>query len=99
MQNGFLIPGYSPLEVPGLAGIVPNINRLANLCRDNGALVVWTQQTYGEEWRSWSQNFASAEMRDRIIAETAENAHGFQIHESMDVQPQDLRVVKRWNVA
>ena len=95
MQNGFLIPGFSPLEVPGLAAIVPNINRLARACRKHGVLVVWTQQTYTEEWRSWARNFATPEMRDRIIAETAVGAHGFEIHESLDVFPSDLRVVKR----
>lgn len=95
MQNGFLIPGYSPLEVPGLEAIVPNINRLAGLCRDSGVLVVWTQQIYTEEWRSWARNFASADMRDRIIAETAPGAHGFAIHDSLDVRDSDLRVVKR----
>ena len=95
MQNGFLIPGYSPLEVPGLAAIVPNINRLAGTCREHGVLVVWTQQTYTEEWRSWYRNFASPEMRDRIIAETAPGAHGFALHESLDVSPSDVRVVKR----
>ena len=95
MQNGFLIPGFSPLEVPGLAGIVPNINRLARLCRENGALVVWTQQTYTEEWRSWARNFATPGMRDRIIAETAPGAHGFEIHDSLEVDDSDLRIVKR----
>ena len=95
MQNGFLIPGYSPLEVPGLAAIVPNINRLARVCRANGALVVWTQQTYTEEWRSWYRNFATPAMRDRIVAETAVGTHGFGIHESLEVRAADLRVVKR----
>ena len=95
MQNGFLIPGYSPLEVPGLSAIVPNINRLARASREHGVLVVWTQQTYTEEWRSWARNFASPGMRDRIIAETVVGAHGFAIHESLEVAPGDLRVVKR----
>ena len=95
MQNGFLIPGFSPLEVPGLAAIVPNINRLARTCREHGVLVVWTQQTYTEGWRSWYRNFASPDMRDRIVAETAVGAHGFAIHESLDVDGGDLRVVKR----
>ena len=95
MQNGFLIPGLSPLEVPGLAGIVPNINRLARRCRESGVLVVWTQQTYTEEWRSWARNFATPEMRDRIIAETAPGARGFAIHDSLDVDGSDMRIVKR----
>ena len=95
MQNGFLIPGFSPLEVPGLAGIVPNINRLARRCRESGVLVVWTQQTYTEEWRSWARNFATPEMRDRIIAETAPGARGFAIHESLDVDGSDTHIVKR----
>ena len=95
MQNGFLIPGYSPLEVPGLAGVVPNINRLVRRCRENGVLVVWTQQTYTEEWRSWARNFATPGMRDRIIAETAPGAHGFAIHDSLDVDASDMRIVKR----
>ncbi|MGI9335561.1 MAG: cysteine hydrolase family protein [Gammaproteobacteria bacterium] len=95
MQNGFLIPGYSPLEVPGLQSIVPNINRLVHICREHGVRVVWTQQTYSEEWRSWARNFATPQMRDRIIAETAEDAHGFQIHDSLDVAAGDLRITKR----
>ena len=29
MQNCFVVPGLSPVEVPGVAAIAPNINRLA----------------------------------------------------------------------
>ena len=95
MQNGFLIPGFSPLEAPGLAAIVPKVNRLARTCREHGVLVAWTQQAYTEEWRSWFRNFASPEMRDRIVVETAVGAPGFATHDSLDVAPDDLRVVKR----
>ncbi|MEX3007292.1 isochorismatase family protein [Hoeflea sp. TYP-13] len=95
MQNVFLEPGLSPMEIPGLQQIVPNINRLARLCRDNGAMVVWTQHTAGREWRSWARNLAAPETRDRIIELTAEGSHGFALHKSLDVDEADLRIAKR----
>ncbi len=95
MQNGFVVPGYSLMEVPGLLDIVQNINRLADLCRRNGALVVWTQMTFTEEWRAWAENFSTPSVRARIIQETAEGSYGFQIHESLHVHHSDMRVTKR----
>ncbi len=95
MQNVFLVPDYAPLEIPGLAQIVPNINRLTRLCRDNGAMVVWTQHTATEAWRSWTRNLASPATRDRIIELTAEGSYGFQLHDSLDVDDGDLRITKR----
>ncbi|WP_136659434.1 cysteine hydrolase [Nitratireductor sp. XY-223] len=94
MQNVFLVPGYAPTEIPGLEGIVPNINRLARLCRDAGAMVVWTQHTASDAWRSWSRNLAAPATRKRIIELTAEGTFGFEIHESLEVDASDLRLTK-----
>ena len=95
MQNVFLAPGHSPMEIPGLLGIVPNINRLTHLCRSNGAMVVWTQHQATREWRSWARNVASQETLDQIIELTSENSYGFQLHESLDVDAADIRITKQ----
>ena len=81
-------------KFPGLEEIVPNINRLARLCRDAGAMVVWTQHTASDAWRSWSRNLAAPATRERIIELTAEGTFGFEIHESLEVDASDLRLTK-----
>ncbi len=94
MRNGFVMPDVSPVCVPGLEAIVPNINRLAEVTRRHGGIVVWTQQTYTDEWSSWYTLFASPEMRDRIVADTAPGATGGEVYSGMDVRDGDVRVVK-----
>ncbi|MES0884904.1 cysteine hydrolase [Roseibium sp. SCP14] len=95
MQNVFLTLGHSPMEIPGLLEIVPNINRLTHLCRNNGAMVVWTQHKASKEWRSWARNVASQETLEQIIEQTAEGSYGFQLHESLDVEATDTRITKQ----
>ena len=45
MQNCFLVPGFSVLEVPDSRGIVDNVNALASAVRSGGGLVVWINLT------------------------------------------------------
>ncbi len=45
MQKGFLQPG-SVMEVPQGRELIPNIQRLINLCRDKGIPVIYTQFVY-----------------------------------------------------
>lgn len=46
MQNCFLEPGFSVIEVPASRDIVPEINRLAAATRAGGGLVMWTQHAF-----------------------------------------------------
>ncbi len=94
MQNCFIVPELSPVEVPGVAAIAPNINALAKATRDAGGTVIWTQHVYTPGWSSWFDHFAAPEMRERIIADTAVGSHGRKIWKGMDVQPADPVVVK-----
>ena len=94
MQNCFLAPGFSVLEVPGSRAIVDNVNALAAAVRNGGGLVVWTRHTFRPDWTVWHDYFADGGWRDRAIAETAEGSFGYRIGERMDVNDVDLVVRK-----
>jgi ureidoacrylate peracid hydrolase len=94
MQNCFVVPGLSPVEVPGVAAIAPNINRLAAATRAAGGSVIWTQHVYTPGWSSWHDHFTTPETRGRIVADTAEGAFGREIWEGMEVGAEDPVVVK-----
>lgn len=95
MQNSWLVPDLSPLEIPMARSIVENINKLTRAARAAGALVAWTKSVFPPDWTSWYDSFGTPEWRDRIIADTAEGAYGHQLYSAMDVQAQDLQVVKK----
>ena len=94
MQNCFLVPGFSVLEVPDSRAIVDNVNALAAAVRNGGGLVVWTRHTFRSDWTVWHDHFAGGDWRDRAIAETAEGSFGYRIGERMDVNDVDLVVRK-----
>ena len=94
MQNCFLVPRFSVLEVPVSRDIVDNVNALAAAVRNGGGLVVWTQHTFRPDWTVWHDHFARDDWRDRMIAESAEGSFGYQIGERMDVNDADLVVRK-----
>ncbi len=95
MQNCFLAPGFSVIEVPAARDIVDNINALAAATRRGGGLVVWTQHTFRSDWTVWHDHFAHGNWRERMIAETAEGSFGYAIHETLDVGEEDLVVLKK----
>ncbi len=95
MQNSWLEPGLSPLEIPMARAIVPNINRLAAGVRNAGGLVAWTQSIFGEEWTRHSYaHFGTPEWRERIIADSKAGSYGHRIADRMDVAAEDLVVPK-----
>ena len=94
MQNCFLVPRFSVLEVPVSRDIVDNVNALAAATRNGGGLVVWTQHTFRPDWTVWYDHFARGDWRDRMIAESAEGSSGYRIGERMDVNDADLVVRK-----
>ena len=95
MQNCFLVPEFSVIEVPRSRDIVDNVNALAQATRRGGGVVVWTQHTFRPDWTVWHDYFARGKWRDRMIAETAEGSFGYGIHDSMDVGADDLVVLKK----
>jgi ureidoacrylate peracid hydrolase len=95
MQNAWVEPGASPLEIPVTRSIVDNINRLADAVRSVGGIVAWTQSTFPADWtHRMYENFAPKELRDQMIAETAVDSQGHKLSDRMDVHEQDLKVLK-----
>ncbi|MGI9335562.1 MAG: cysteine hydrolase family protein [Gammaproteobacteria bacterium] len=95
MQNSWLQPGFSPLEIPAARDIIPNINALAAAVRDAGGMVAWTQSTFPEDWTTRSyERFGAPHWRDRIIADTVPGSQGHRIAREMDVAEADLIVSK-----
>ena len=95
MQNAWVEPGISPLEIPETRAIVENINRLARAAREAGCVVVWTQSTFPADWtHRMYEKFAPREWRDRIVRDTAPDAFGHGISARMDVAEEDVRIMK-----
>lgn len=94
MQNCFLMPEFSVIEVPVARDIVPNINALAAALRRSGGLVAWTKHTFTKEWSVWYENLAKGAWRDRMMAETAEGSFGHEIYGELDVPAEDVQVLK-----
>jgi ureidoacrylate peracid hydrolase len=95
MQNAWVQPGLSPLEIPMTRSIIPNINRLAAAVREAGGIVAWTQSVFAQDWTQWIyENFGTPEWRDRIIADSAVGAYGHEIAPEMAVAEEDLKIVK-----
>ena len=57
LQNGFMVPAYTPMPVQTAITTVPNVNRLAATLRETGGKVFWIQNTTNEaslqEWSNW----------------------------------------------
>lgn len=95
MQNAWVEPGVSPLEIPTTRDIVDNINRLAAAVRDAGGIVAWTQSVFPEDaTRRAYARFGNQRWCDQIIADTQIGAYGHELSKRMAVAAQDLRVVK-----
>ncbi|MCR9135688.1 MAG: cysteine hydrolase [Alphaproteobacteria bacterium] len=95
MQNSWLEPGLSVLEIPEARSIIPNINTLANKVRSVGGTVAWTQSTFAEPWTSaMYKGFCDEKWIRKIIAESAPGTHGFGICDRMDWHEDDITVTK-----
>ena len=95
MQNAWVEPGLSALEIPETRSIVDNINRLAREIREVGGIVAWTQSTFPADWtHRMYEHFAPKELRERMITDTAIGSFGHKLSYRMDVEDHDLKVVK-----
>ncbi len=97
MQNYFMAPPYMGACAVAQE-IVPNVNRLAADTRHAGGRVIFIQNL--APWAS-EQNWAT--QKERFLPESARHrwesmqagSHGFALWSGLDVQPTDLRVIKR----
>ncbi len=95
MQNAWVEPGASPLEIPVTRSIVDNINRLAEVVRATGGIVAWTQSTFPADWTNrMYAHFVTKDLRDKMITETAVGSQGYKLSDRMDVHEEDLKVPK-----
>jgi len=93
LQNVFMLPGM-PVEVPIAREIVPNVNKLAAVLRQAGGKVVWVKMCLEGQSDAW-RVFFEGDPRPGTLAQLTPGAPGFELHADLDVQPQDLNVVKR----
>jgi ureidoacrylate peracid hydrolase len=97
LQNCFMLPPY-PTEVPLAREIVPNVNRLSQATRVAGGTVVWIQMTHTEEdKKSWSvfyDHVSNALNRNEGLKRLGRGTHGQALYDTLDVQPEDLKVEK-----
>ena len=94
MQNCFIEPGLSMLEVPGVIDIAPNINSLAKQMRESGGNVIWTELVYTKGWSSWHDNFTSEKTKKIILNETIKGSFARQIWSGMDKKDNELLITK-----
>ncbi len=97
MQNAFMQEG-SPAEVPVAREIVPNINQLAAAFRRAGGTVAWVQMTQTEDslvdWSVFYTGVNNPERAGRMIGALSEGSEGHALWPELDVQGEDLVVLK-----
>jgi ureidoacrylate peracid hydrolase len=98
MQGTFCAPG-APAEVPQSRAIVAPINRLATGLRKAGGHVIWVNHANastpaGSDWSGFFDRFVAAEVRSRTIESLAPGREGQQVWPGMEVQPDDLKILK-----
>ena len=97
MQNVFLQEG-APAETPIAREIVPNINKLAEVIRQNGGKVIWVQMTHAPEHRdTWSffyEGVSKPERAKKMSEWLTRGSDGQKLWPDMDAKEEDLYVEK-----
>jgi ureidoacrylate peracid hydrolase len=97
MQNGFMVPAYTPMPVQTAIGTVPNVNRLAAALRETGGKVFWIQNTTNEasrqEWSNWFAMSRPELLQERLACFQA-GAPGHALYPDLEVRPEDEIVYK-----
>ncbi len=98
MQNFFLEEGQA-CETPEARDVVPNVNRLADAARSNGAVVVWLQMTQDrDQLQGWSVFYDFIKAGERGLEELdclSAGHHGHRLWPGLDVGADDIKVEKR----
>lgn len=98
MQGTFCAPG-GPAEVPLSRSLVGPINRLAAELRKAGGQVIWVNHANastpsGSDWSGFFDRFVAADVRRRTVESLSPGREGQQVWAGLDVQPDDLRILK-----
>ena len=92
LQNGFMVPAYTPMPVKTAIETVPNVNRLAAALCDAGGKVFWIQNATNEvsleEWSNWFAMSRSELVQERIACFQAD-APGHTLYPALEVRPED----------
>jgi len=97
LQHAFMNEAVGHAVVPEARDIVPAVNRLAAAVRAAGGGVFWIQMTHDEKTAvDWSvaYDIATPAMRARRIAALTEGSLGHQLWPTLDVGPEDEKILK-----
>ena len=95
MQNFYVA------EVDTAISIVPNINRIAAVCRERGVPVVWVIMRCAEkegapsQWALYHQYFFTEAKGRNHLTRLSPGNEGYELYPDLDVRDQDLVVTKR----
>src|SRR4029450_1168444 len=97
LQNGCMVPAYTPMPVQTSIETVPNVNRLAATLRETGGKVFWIQNTTNEasltEWSNWFTMSRPELVQERIACFQA-GAPGHALYPGLEGRPEDEIVLK-----
>lgn len=97
LQNYFTQPGYQG-ECAASRATFGTVNRLAAAVRHAGGTVIWIQTTADGADEFWSHHhefMLTPERSKRRLEELSREHDGFAISPSLEIRPEDPRVVKR----
>jgi ureidoacrylate peracid hydrolase len=97
LQHAFMNDAVGHAVVPAARDIVPAVNRLAAAVRATGGGVFWIQMTHDAKTEiDWSvaYDIATPAMRQKRIAALTEGGLGHQLWPTLDVRPEDEKVLK-----
>jgi ureidoacrylate peracid hydrolase len=99
LQNGFMVEGIAHALCRTAVEIIPNVNRIADAVRRTGGKVYWIRNTHDEEclvsWSHFHEDLTRPERRAKRVESMSENMPGHQLHEDLDVRPEDETVLKK----
>ena len=91
MQNSWVAPNLSVLEIPEAKTIVPNINSIGTAIRNAGGVVAWTKSTFDDEWtKNMYKGFCDEKVIDLMMSESKVGSFGFEIWDEMDLREGDI---------
>jgi len=98
MQGTFVAP-ESPAEVPKARDIVPNINKLTAEARPLGVKIIWvthanSHDSTGNDWDGFFGHFVADGVRQRTIESLSPDGNGQTVWPELDVDPNDMHVLK-----
>jgi ureidoacrylate peracid hydrolase len=98
LQNGFMDPTI-PATISAARDVVPNVNKISAAIRKAGGLVIFIQATYdkavGAVWSTYFGWFNHQQRRDKLNELFTAGHYGHDLWPEVDVQPGDLKVLKR----